>query len=40
VCGGVPHFKEQVFQHNVEAKLPEKKPAEAGFAVGRKSDQL
>jgi hypothetical protein len=30
----------QAFIRNVVKRLPEKKPAEAGFDVGRKSDQL
>jgi hypothetical protein len=36
----VPRWKEQAFIRNGEKRLPEKKPAEAGFAVGRKSYQL
>jgi hypothetical protein len=40
VCGGVPRYKGEAFLRNGEKRMPKKKPAEAGFAVGRKYDQL
>jgi hypothetical protein len=40
VCGAVPRWKEQAFLRKVGKRLPVKKPAEAGFDVGRKTVQL